>query len=115
MVSNVNSVGVAGLGLLAFGGILFTTMVEMRCTVTGKVQGVRYRDYVVSMAEELGVFGYVQNQSDGSVLVVAQGEPDTLKEMVECLHEGSLLARVDGVAVDWGTANATYDEFSLLQ
>ena len=89
-------------------------MVEMRCTVTGKVQGVRYRDYVVTVAEELGVFGYVKNEADGSVLVVAQGEPDILKEMVECLHEGSLMARVDGVAVEWGTAGATYDEFSLL-
>lgn len=90
-------------------------MVEMRATITGKVQGVRFRDYVQSIAGELGLFGFVRNQADGSVLVVAQGEPEILKSLVEYLHEGSSLAEVEGVAVDWGTASVTYDDFSLLQ
>ena len=90
-------------------------MVEMRATITGKVQGVRFRDYVQSIAGELGLFGFVRNQADGSVLVVAQGEPEILKSLVEYLHEGSSLAEVEGVAVDWGTASVTYHDFSLLQ
>ncbi|MCB9810653.1 MAG: acylphosphatase [Candidatus Nomurabacteria bacterium] len=89
-------------------------MNEIRCTVTGKVQGVRYRDYVQNAAGELGLVGYVKNQFDGSVMVVAQGEPDSLKELVEYLHEGSLLAKVEGVAIEWGTARVTYDDFSVL-
>lgn len=89
-------------------------MIEMRANVTGKVQGVRFRDYVQNSAGELGLVGYVKNQSDGSVLVVAQGEPDGLKELVEYLHEGSLLAKVEGVSVEWRTALVTYDDFSVL-
>lgn len=89
-------------------------MVELRCVVTGKVQGVGYRDYVQASAGELGLVGWVKNQNDNSVLVVAQGEPDVLKDFVEYLHEGSLLSEVSGVAVEWDTARVTYDDFSVL-
>jgi len=89
-------------------------MVELYAKVTGKVQGVRYRDYVQSAATELGLVGYAQNAPDGSVIVVAHGMPDTLKEFVEFLHEGSLLSRVDGVAVEWRTMGRHFHEFSVV-
>ena len=86
----------------------------MHCTVTGKVQGVRYRDFVQVSAGELSLVGYIRNNVDGTVTVVAQGLPDVLKALVEYLHEGSLQAKVDGVAVEWRTASVTYDDFSVL-
>jgi acylphosphatase len=89
-------------------------MIELHATVTGKVQGVRYRDYVQQAATNLGLVGSVQNLKDGSVFVIAQGMPDILKEFVEYLHEGSLLAQVDGVAVEWRSQNHVYQEFSIL-
>ena len=90
-------------------------MIELRSIVTGKVQGVRYRDYVQVSATELGLLGYVRNLPDGTVEVVAQGMPDILKEFVEHLNEGSLLSKVESVSVEWGSATATYIEFSVLQ
>jgi acylphosphatase len=89
-------------------------MIEMLATVSGKVQGVRYRTYVQESATELGLTGYVKNLQNGTVEVVAQGLPDVLKEFVEYLNEGSLLAKVEGVAIDWKTARVTYTEFSVL-
>ncbi len=89
-------------------------MVEMQATVQGKVQGVMYRSYIQEAATKLGLVGYVQNQSDGTVFVVAQGIPDVLKEFVEYLYEGSSLSTVSTVGVDWGSAVATYGEFSVL-
>jgi acylphosphatase len=89
-------------------------MTEIHCVVTGKVQGVAYRTYVQEIATQLNLVGYVKNDKDGSVMVVAQGDPDTLKEFVEYLHEGSLLSTVTGVAVEWKTASKTFSEFSLL-
>lgn len=88
-------------------------MTEIQGTVIGKVQGVRFRDYVQAVAGELGIVGYVQNNQDGSVLVVAQAEPDTLKDFVEYLHEGSVLSLVEGVAVEWRTAEVVYSDFSV--
>lgn len=89
-------------------------MTEIQCIVTGKVQGVGYRSYLQEAATELKLVGYAQNRADGSVLVVAQGEPETLKSFVEYLHEGSVMAVVEGVAVEWRTAGKTFSEFSVL-
>jgi acylphosphatase len=94
-------------------GILLS-MIEMYAVVTGKVQGVRYRTYVQESATSLGLVGYVKNLSDGTVEVVAQGMPDTLKDFVEYLNEGSLLSKVEGVSVDWRSVRKTYLEFSML-
>ncbi len=89
-------------------------MIEMYAVVSGKVQGVRYRTYVQESATDLQLIGYVKNLRDGTVEVVAQGMPDTLKEFVEYLNEGSLLSKVESVSVDWRSISATYIEFSLL-
>jgi acylphosphatase len=88
-------------------------MIEMQCVVEGKVQRVGYRDYVEQAAKELELVGFVRNRSDGSVIVLAQGEPEKLRQLVEYLHEGSVLAQVSGVSVEWGTAMDVYDEFSV--
>jgi acylphosphatase len=89
-------------------------MIEMHSVVTGKVQGVRYRTYVQESATTLGLVGYVKNLSDGTVEVVAQGMPDTLKDFVEYLNEGSLLSKVEGVSVDWRSVSSVYGEFSIV-
>lgn len=88
-------------------------MTEIRCTVTGKVQNVAYRAYAQDTATALGITGWVRNRTDGTVEVVAQGTPDTLKEFIEALHEGSLAARVEGVAVEWRTATRSYEDFAI--
>lgn len=88
-------------------------MVEIRCVVSGKVQAVAYRAYVEVSATELKLSGYIRNLQDGTVEVVAQGDPTTLKEFVEHLHEGSLLSEVEAVAVEWGSVKKSYDDFSI--
>jgi len=86
---------------------------EIYCIVSGQVQGVRYRDYAQVSANGLGLSGWVRNLPDGSVEVCVQGLPDTLKEFVEYLHEGSLHAKVEAVSVDWRTAKKVLDDFSI--
>lgn len=88
-------------------------MVEIHCIVSGKVQGVAYRTYVQDSAVKLGVAGFVRNLPDNTVEVVAQADQTTLKEFIEFLHEGSSLAEVEGVAVDWLSVNKEYDDFSI--
>ena len=89
-------------------------MVEMHCVITGNVQGVAYRTYAQDSATFLKIVGYVENMSDGSVMVVGQAQTEVLKEFVEYLNEGSLMSQVSGVAIDWRTINKTFDEFSVL-
>ena len=89
-------------------------MIEMRCVIYGKVQNVQYRVYAQDSAVELDVVGYVKNLPDGTVEVLAQGMPDTLKEFVEYPYEGSLSSAVESVSVDWHTPKKTFTEFSVL-
>lgn len=88
-------------------------MIEMQCVITGKVQNVAFRAYAQDSADELGITGWVKNLPDGSVLLCAQGMPDTLKDYVEYLHEGSLRAEVEGVSVEWGSPKTVFTEFSI--
>ena len=89
-------------------------MIAIECEVYGLVQGVRYRSYVEDAATKLGLVGYVRNNQSGTVTVVAHGLPDTLKEFIEYLYEGSLQSRVESVEVSWHHPVATYYEFSVL-
>ena len=89
-------------------------MIEMHCLVMGKVQQVAYRAYVQESAMSLGLTGFVRNLPDGTVEVLAQGLPDTLKELVEYLHEGSVMAKVESLGIDWRTAKVVYDDFSVI-
>jgi acylphosphatase len=88
---------------------------EIYCVVTGRVQGVGFRAFIESVARERGVTGWVRNDAEkGTVEVVFQGIPDVLKACIEDLHIGSVLSRVDGVAVDWRTPKEQYSEFKIL-
>ena len=89
-------------------------MQEMYCIISGKVQNVAYRAYAQDSATELGLCGFVRNLPDGTVELVAQGDKDTLKEFVEYLHEGSLLAKVENVSIDWRTIKKPHNDFSIL-
>ena len=89
-------------------------MNEIQCIVHGTVQGVSYRVYAQDSATTLGLVGFVKNLSEGTVQVIAQGPIDVLKDFVEYLHEGSSLAQVESVSVDWVSPKVAYDEFSIL-
>lgn len=88
-------------------------MMEIHCIVSGKVQNVAFRAYAQDSATELSVVGWVRNLPDQTVEIVAQGTPDVLKEYIEYLHEGSLHASVEGVAVDWRSVETMYDDFAI--
>ncbi|PZR26679.1 MAG: acylphosphatase [Citrobacter freundii] len=65
--------------------------------VTGKVQGVFYRKSARDKALELGLTGEVRNQDDGSVHIIATGEPDTLTTYLEWCKQGPPRAIVNKV------------------
>ena len=74
----------------------------MKCLqiiIRGKVQGVWFRVSTRNKAQELGVFGIVKNQSDGSVYVEVEGDESSLKKFVEWCYEGSEFSRVDTVEI----------------
>ncbi len=68
-----------------------------RFIVRGRVQGVGFRWFVEREAHILGIAGWVRNNSDSTVEVLAIGTRDQLSGMRSRLHEGPRASRVDRV------------------
>ena len=73
------------------------TIEARRFVVRGRVQGVGFRWFVEREAHILGIAGWVRNNPDGSVEVLAQGTRDQLSGLRSRLRDGPRAARVDGV------------------
>jgi len=74
----------------------------MKCThliVSGRVQGVFFRDNTRRKAIELGLNGYAKNLPDGNVEVVAEGNEEKIKELVNYIKKGPGIASVTGVQI----------------
>ena len=69
----------------------------MQFIVSGLVQGVGYRYFVLRVAERLGVHGYVKNRRDARVEVYALGTPEQLQALQAELERGPRMANVSGV------------------
>jgi acylphosphatase len=73
--------------------------VRCRAVVTGRVQGVFYRDSCQQMARRLGVRGSVRNRSDGAVEVVAEGPRDAVDRFLDWCRHGPPRATVTGMTI----------------
>jgi len=74
----------------------------MKCLhliVSGRVQGVFFRDNTRRKAIELGLKGYAKNLDNGDVEVVAEGNEEKLKELIDFVKKGPGIARVIGVQI----------------
>jgi len=72
-------------------------MVARRYIVRGRVQGVGYRWFVDHEARQLGLAGWVRNNLDGTVEVLAMGSPEQHMALRGKLQQGPRAARVDHV------------------
>ena len=88
-------------------------MQAFQAVISGRVQLVMYRDFAKRKADERGINGYVKNNDDGTVLVVAEGEKAALQQYLKQLREGPILARVDEVAVQSTEPSGQFDGFSI--
>lgn len=75
-------------------------MRRVRARVSGRVQGVFFRQSTRLEAERLGLAGSVRNLPDGRVEVEAEGPEEAVDALLRFLHEGPPLARVTGVEVE---------------
>lgn len=69
----------------------------IKAIISGKVQGVFFRNTTVKKAHELQLTGWVRNTRDGKVELIACGEHDHLMQLTDWLWEGSQAAEVANV------------------
>lgn len=81
--------------------------------IYGKVQGVFFRDSSRKKAKELNLSGWVRNEPDGTVRIVAEGEEGDLKELIEWCKNGPNHADVDEVNVKWSDPTNQFSDFQI--
>jgi acylphosphatase len=84
----------------------------VRVTVTGRVQGVFFRDSCAREARAQGVAGWVRNKADGNVEAWFEGRPQAVENLVTWCRQGPSRADVDGVDVV-EEAPAGLDDFRI--
>lgn len=82
--------------------------------VEGRVQGVYFRANTVTVANNLGVSGFVMNKPDGTVEAVLEGNEADVKKVIEWCRVGPPRARVDTVNVKWEDYKGEFNDFTAL-
>lgn len=88
-------------------------MERLEATVRGRVQGVGFRRYVRNWARKLGLAGWVRNEADGSVRLVAEGDAEGLDRLTRLLWGGPPPAAVEAVEAVRGPASGAFSAFEV--
>jgi acylphosphatase len=88
--------------------------VARRLVVSGRVQGVGFREATVAAARAAGVAGWVRNRADGTVEALAQGSAESVERFVAWCRRGPPFSRVRGVAVVDVAVDASLEGFERL-
>ncbi len=90
-------------------------MIRLTAYISGRVQRVGYRAKVVSLAKEMGLVGLIQNQPDGQVLVIAEGEKkDDLERFASAIAIKNTLIDVENAGVKYTQGSGQYSSFKKV-
>ena len=88
--------------------------VGAQISIKGKVQGVFYRLETQKAAKKLGVSGWVRNQPDGTVAVLAEGQRADVEALIVWCQTGSPMADVSKVDVEWAAFSGRHHDFKIV-
>jgi acylphosphatase len=87
--------------------------VRAHLLISGRVQGVAFRYYTVTNAQNLGIKGWVRNCWDGKVEVVMEGEEDKVKKLIDWCYQVPRSAIIEKVGVEWEEYKGEINSFSI--
>lgn len=90
------------------------TDVRARIVVSGRVQGVMFRESMRRQAEAHGVSGWVRNLPDGRVEAILEGDEPDVDALIEWSRRGPSRARVDATEVAWEEHTGEFEGFDVL-
>lgn len=88
-------------------------MKRLHLLIYGAVQGVFFRDYVNKIANSLNLKGFVKNNPDGTVEVVAEGDEKALRALLDKCQQGSPSSKVEKIKDSWEDASDEFDSFEV--
>ena len=80
----------------------------------GRVQGVGFRFTVVNLAQDLDVTGWVKNEFDGSVSMVAEGPEDQLMALLQAIGNSQLSRYITNELVRRSAATGEFERFGII-
>ena len=86
---------------------------QTHISIFGIVQGVFFRVSAASVARKMQLSGYARNLPNSSVEVLAEGEEEKLKRMIEWCKQGPPGAHVDHIEVEWCEATNRFQSFQI--
>lgn len=94
---------------------MINTIKEAEINVFGRVQMVFFRDSTVRKAKSLNLTGWVRNEKEGSVKILAVGLEENIKNLYEWCKRGPLLAKVRQVDIEWINRKSEFADFKLIR
>ena len=88
-------------------------MKHISISVKGLVQGVFYRASARKTALQLGITGFVRNETDGSVFIQAEGSEEALEKFIAWCKEGPAHARVASIEINEIPEPGHYQTFEI--
>jgi acylphosphatase len=88
-------------------------MKRVRLIIFGDVQAVGFRFSAIEVARDLGLTGWVRNNPNGTVEIVAEASRDWLENFITWAKKGPPLAKVTDVEIDWEQATGEFSEFTV--
>lgn len=88
-------------------------MERLSARISGRVQGVSFRHFTRVQARALGLSGWVRNEADGAVRLVAEGPRAGLESLLAAVRQGPPAAHVRDVEVAWGAATGAFEGFAV--
>jgi len=87
--------------------------VRVRIIVSGRVQGVGYRNNVFKQAKKIGVNGWVRNLGDGRVEAVFEGEKQEVERIINWAKKGPLFANISDFKIEWQEPKGEFNNFEV--
>lgn len=81
--------------------------------VSGRVQGVFFRDHTQRWASSFGLSGWVRNLYDSRVEVVVEGEKEKIEGLIAKLKQGPPMADVTYVEITWEEFRGEFEGFRI--
>jgi len=81
--------------------------------ISGRVQGVFFRAETQRAAQRLGVTGWVRNRPDGTVEALFEGPAQAVQQAVDWCWQGSPMAKVSDVKIEWQDFAGEFEKFSI--
>ena len=87
---------------------------KLHLLVSGLVQGVGFRYFVLRCAQRYSLTGWVKNLPDSRVEVMASGDEKALIELLGLIKQGPDFSAVEDIIVEWQSYENLFDDFKIV-